>query len=387
MKILWLCKWFGNYRIPVYEHLNKLSGGNFYMAYNKEAVSELVHKKMEQTLGENAIGLEKEKHLIIGNKDSDMANGYIDFAWQPGLLKAIKNVNPDIIISDGFYQWTYAAILKSFRRKLCIFYERTAFVERNAPGWRKTYRKIMGKFADGFLINGSLTREYLAELGFSNRPMVEGCMVADCEGLSMAVNNCEENEITALAESIGITKGKGLVFLFVGQLVQRKGIKELLSVWGRHVKEFPDDSIIVAGQGVMESELKEKFSKVPGIKFVGQINYDAIHRYYALADVSVMPTLEDNWSLVVPEAMACGKPVATTPYNGCHVELIEEGCNGHLFDPLSEQSILDMLKAFHYDNLESLGRRSQEIIKNYTPSEAANNIYNLCQKLTSKGAM
>lgn len=38
------------------------------------------------------------------------------------------------------------------------------------------------------------------------------------------------------------------------------------------------------------------------MKFIGRMEYDNIYKYYAIADVFLMPTLEDNWCLVVPEA-------------------------------------------------------------------------------------
>ena len=381
MRILWLCRWFGNYRIPVYKELNRLTNGQFYMAYSKDAVTPLVHRQMRDALGDNAIALEKEKHFTIGKLDSNFDNSYIDIPYQSGLLNAISKVNPDIIISDGFFQWTFAAVLKSYRRKVCVFYERTEFVERNAPKWRILYRKLIGKFIDGFLINGSLTRKYLDNMGFTQKPKVEGCMVADCEGLSKAVESCPESVKSNLKKSLDI-QDEGLIFLFVGQLVERKGIKELLSGWSEHLNNFPDDTIIVAGQGVLGKELQNIYKNEKSIKFVGQVSYDHIAEYLAIADISVMPTLEDNWSLVVPEAMACSKPVATTPYNGCHIELIEEGKNGYVFDPLEKSSIVKMLAAFHNANLSNMGKRSKEIIANYTPLTAATGIFELCQKIT-----
>lgn len=383
MKILWLCRWFGNYRIPVYKELNRLTNGNFYMAYSRDAVTPLVNEQMKEALGDNAIALEKEKHIIIGKPDSTFANSYIDIPYQSGLLSAISKVNPDIIISDGFFQWTFAAVLKSFRRKVCVFYERTAFVERNAPKWRIIYRKLIGKFVDGFLINGSLTRKYLDSMGFTKKPKVEGCMVADCDGLSKAVEFCPDTAKSKLKNEIGINT-EGLTFIFVGQLVERKGIKEFLAGWAEHIKKYPNDNIIVAGEGVLGKELKERYKDEKSIKFLGQVSYDHIAEHLAIADVSVMPTLEDNWSLVVPEAMACGKPVATTPYNGCHVELIDEGKNGYVFDPLETSSTVKMLEKFHSADLQEMGKRSKEIISHYTPASAANGIFKLCQEIVKK---
>lgn len=61
MKILWISPWFGNYRIPVYDQLNKLSQGHFYLICSQENTSDLVRKKLKDALGTNAIIMSGEK--------------------------------------------------------------------------------------------------------------------------------------------------------------------------------------------------------------------------------------------------------------------------------------------------------------------------------------
>lgn len=109
---------------------------------------------------------------------------------------------------------------------------------------------------------------------------------------------------------------------------------------------------------------------------MGTVVYDTIYRYYNAADVFVIPTLEDNWSLVVPEAMACGLPVACSVYNGCYPELVHEGENGALFDPLDVKSTVKALDYFHHVDLDQQGARSIEIEKQYNTERVAQNIFN-----------
>ncbi len=45
------------------------------------------------------------------------------------------------------------------------------------------------------------------------------------------------------------------------------------------------------------------------VHFLGKIPYQEVYKYYGIADVFVLPTLEDNWSLVVPEAMSSDYPL------------------------------------------------------------------------------
>ena len=101
-----------------------------------------------------------------------------------------------------------------------------------------------------------------------------------------------------------------------------------------------------------------------------------IYKYYRISYVFIIPTLEDNWSLVVPEAMACGLPIACSIYNGCYPELVKQNINGRTFDPLVEESIIETLAYFHTKDLKRMGEQSVEIEKAYNPENTADNIIN-----------
>ena len=115
--------------------------------------------------------------------------------------------------------------------------------------------------------------------------------------------------------------------------------------------------------------------------FCGSVDYDDIAKYYVAADFFIMPTLEDNWSLVVPEAMACGLPVLCSEYNGCHPELIDSGKNGWVFDPLSREDTFQALKkcAENKSRLKQMGEKSKEIVSHHTPRHAAQAIFDACE--------
>lgn len=385
MKVLWISPWFGNYRIPVYDQLNKLCKGSFYLICSQENTSDLVRQKLKNTLGANAIIMSGEKRMTMGNEESDFANSALVIKKQPGLYKAIKNVNADIIITEGFGGWAPAGIryAVTHRKKLCMFYERTAYVERNSPKWRSLYRRLVGIPVNHFLINGTLTEEYLNNgLGFKHTPKIKGCMSADSFGLAQAVSSFSKSQKENLQKELKLNSG--LTFLFVGQMVARKGISELLAVWNQHIQKHPQDNLIVIGKGVLEAKLKQQYVLEDSIHILGAINYDLLYQYYAICDVFIMPTLEDNWCLVIPEAMACGKPVACSIYNGGHYELVQDNVNGYKFDPLNPNSVLQTLDKFHHADLSRMGAASKEIESNFTPDKAAQRIYEACLKVYKK---
>lgn len=136
-------------------------------------------------------------------------------------------------------------------------------------------------------------------------------------------------------------------------------------------KKYPNDILILVGAGDLGEVLKEKYALIDSIKFVGAVPYSDIYKYYAIADVFVIPTIEDNWSLVVPEAMSCGLPVATSIYNGCHTDLIYEGENGITFDTFQQDSIVKALDSFHYRNLKDMGEKSKQIETTFNTENCA----------------
>jgi glycosyltransferase involved in cell wall biosynthesis len=379
MKILWVNPSFLDYRIPVYKHLYELTEGNFYLIYSKKRVPRRCVEKIEKALGCNALGLENESSLKFRGK-GDFANTGISIPCPRGLYKLLASVEaPDIILSEGYFQWTPWAVFRAKRLKVpfLLAYERTVHTERNCPWWRTLYRKMLNKYIDGYVINGSLTQQYLKLSDISPTAIVQtGVMSADSNGLSEAAKGMSEKEKVALSQKLNLNHG--LTYLYTGRLIELKGVAYLLDAWMKHILNYPDDDLLIVGNGPLYGDFKEKYGSVSSIHFAGDVDYDSVYRYYAIADVFTIPTLEDNWSLVVPEAMACGLPIACSVYNGCFPELVSEGENGILFDTLKEETLLKALEYFHHADLAEMGAKSIEIENNYTPDKAASRIYRAC---------
>lgn len=380
MKILWLSSWFGDYRVPVYDNLNRLSDGAFWIVCSEMETSELVRRKLREKLGDHAIIMPQQKIIRLGNADSDFANSSLALHWQQGLYSAIRNVKPDVIIVEGFGRWAPAGIIYSIlhRKRLLMFYERTAWTERKAGWWRTLYRRLAGKAVDCFLSNGALSEQYLREnLGFSSAPIIRGCMSADSFYLHYDVEAELEARHKADREA-ECRNGKGIRFLYVGRIVEPKGIRQLLETWEIHHRSYPDDTLTLAGEGILLNEMRERYGDDKGIIMAGYVSYDRIYSYYKECDVVVQPTLEDNWSLVIPEAMSCGRAVMCSIYNGGYPELVKDSVNGYSFDPLDKEDFVNAFAKFHSANLLKMGRQGMMIEKNFSPEKAALRIYKAC---------
>lgn len=351
--------------MPFYKALNELCGGNFHLIYSKERVPSRCINKIEKALGENAHGLEHEACLKIGGNEGDFSCNGVSIPFPSGLSKLLKSVEADVIIAEGFFQWTPWALVRALRLKVpfIIAYERTAHTERHCPRWRLAYRKIINHFVNGYLVNGSLCRKYLeSNMFIKGKTIQEGIMAADSTALAAKVDS-----LRPLKRTVGVK------YLFVGRLITLKGVEYLLCAWQLHIQKYTDDSLTIVGDGPELGKLSSIL--VENVSFVGSVDYESIHQYYAQADVFVIPTLEDNWSLVVPEAMSCGLPIACSCYNGCHPELVKEDFNGTVFDPLKQESIERALAYFHQVDLRKMGAESREIERQYSPEKCAERAY------------
>lgn len=396
MRVLYANPIFLNYRIPFYKELNKLFQGNFYILFSKKRYIgrsnfEPLLKTIPEQLGDNAIPYDKEITYYPNTNSfhfipKDKINPKIPFVitFPLFLLKTIKQYKPDVLISEGFSQWTPFLCIYAWIHKTPLFigYERTCHTERNASYLKIFQRKIVNKFVSGYIANGSETKKYLETLGFSHNKIFIGGMSADSEGLRKTISQMSDEEKREMKKKYNPTE-KGLIYLFSGYFITRKGIDHLLSSWIQHIKNHINDNLILLGDGLLYDSLYKEYCNEKSIHFEGRIPYNQIGKYYAISDVFIMPTIEDNWSLVIPEAMACGLPVATSIYNGCHPELVHKDKNGITFDTFKHETILNALDYFHNVNLKDFGQESIRIEEKFNAKNSAYRVYQSILKITN----
>jgi UDP-glucose:(heptosyl)LPS alpha-1,3-glucosyltransferase len=117
--------------------------------------------------------------------------------------------------------------------------------------------------------------------------------------------------------------------LFAGHNFRLKGLHCLLTALGRASQRGLEAELLVVG-----SERQGEFQTMAGrlglasrVRFLGFVKDADMADYYRACDVLVHPTFSDHCSLVVLEALACGRPVITTRQNGA-AEFMESGRQG-----------------------------------------------------------
>jgi len=173
------------------------------------------------------------------------------------------------------------------------------------------------------------------------------------------------------------------VVLFVGTGFARKGLGALVEAMG--LLKSDDLCLWVVGRGGAAPYLgkAENAGVKDRIHFLGP--REGIERYYAAADLFVLPTLYDPGSNATMEALAAGLPVITTTGNGV-AELISDGEEGYAVeDPLDARRLADRMRAC-LGSREAMGRKAVEVARRYTIEASAREFIALINKVGENGA-
>jgi len=149
--------------------------------------------------------------------------------------------------------------------------------------------------------------------------------------------------------------------LFLSRLHPGKRVEDLLAAWGR--VRPPGWRLVIAGpdDGGHRATLEPLARGVgDAVHFEGAVQGAAKERLFRAADLFILPSLSENFGLVVAEALARGVPVITTtgtPWS----QLPARGCGWWIAtgaEPLAEA--LREAVAMPPDALAAMGRRGWE---------------------------
>lgn len=85
-----------------------------------------------------------DRKIAIGNQHTNLANSYVSLRYPKDIRKTIAEINPDILICEGFFKWSSYTLFQAQKMNIPAFivYERTLHTERNCPTWRKVARSL-----------------------------------------------------------------------------------------------------------------------------------------------------------------------------------------------------------------------------------------------------
>ena len=335
MRVLLLTNFPAPYNVPLYTELAQRNGFEFkilFLATTESNRSWQVDSKQFQF-------------------DHEFLLGWHGFAarWElpvhvnTGVWQRIRAYNPQVVITTGYdalAYWQAALYCRLFNKRFVLWNGTTklsAGRTRGPVGWLK---RLIVSAANGYVAYGTKAAEYLSHLG------------AQPENISHSINTVDMERFRVLVEAEHAREGfreerdryPSLLILYSGQLIPRKGVETLLEALAA-LRE-PEIGLIIVGSGPLEQDFRDHSRKVglANVHFEGFQPYEDLHRYYALADVCVLPSLEEVWGLVVNEALASGVYVLCSDRAGAAHDLVDEPWNGVLFSPDNADELVRALK-------------------------------------------
>ena len=126
------------------------------------------------------------------------------------------------------------------------------------------------------------------------------------------------------------------VILFASKLQERKHADHLVSAYTeilRRARTFAPPYLLIVGDGEQRAALEQQVRGLGlnGVRLTGFRNQTELPRFFALADVFVLPARHEPWGLVVNEAMATGRPVVLSTDVGAAADLVTDGVEGYVY--------------------------------------------------------
>ena len=184
----------------------------------------------------------------------------------------------------------------------------------------------------------------------------------------------DQREIDALRSALGCTRGVKLC-LIPARLEWYKGLIEF-------VKALPTDlladwKILIMGSGTLKQDIEAviEASELRDVILIKElIPYDEMPRYYAAADLFLLPSLMDRNPLSVVEALHAGLPVAVSSCAGNVDEAVADHENGWVLDVKNETVFARQLRevfSCREDQLRTMGAVSLRVQSQFWNSKRA----------------
>lgn len=141
--------------------------------------------------------------------------------------------------------------------------------------------------------------------------------------------------------------------LFVGRLVEKKGLQHLLEALPGVLRRVPDASLAIAGFGPEETALRARARELGlenAVRFLGAVPQDELPRLYRRAALFVAPFIraqsgdEEGLGLVLVEAIGCGCFVLAGKVSAL-AEVLGDGFDDMAVDPRNPATLSDRIVA------------------------------------------
>ena len=280
------------------------------------------------------------------------------------LVYLLNEVNPDVVAIAGYSE--PGMLLTLFwclwNHKPIILLSESKEDDDGRSEWKEKLKSLIINRCKAALVGGEIHKQYLAKLGMPSNAIFLGYDV---------VENQFFHPNTVCHLSSPLTKP---YFLAVNRFVSKKNLPLLIASYANYREQKGDLAwdLVLSGDGELRPQIEQQINELDLTKFIhlpGFLQQEELLPYFAHANCFIHASIQEQWGLVVNEAMAAGLPVIVSNRCGCFEDLVIEGVNGFGFDPKNQQALTQlMLKMSSQEvDLVAMGGASLKHIQKYSP--------------------
>lgn len=318
------------------------------------------------------------RHVVFPQRShADISMGVM---WRR-MTTQLNTLKPDAVAVNGYSLPDALAILAwcRWQRRPAILMSESKADDEPRQWWKEWVKRWLVRQYSASLCGGTPHQAYLVELGLRREQIFTGYDAVD--------NDYFRREATRVRQAPATVQHlPGLApddpfFLASARFIKRKNLDGLLLAYRRYREELAEHGsntpwrLVILGDGEERPQLEAiiKISQLAGVTLAGFRQIEDLPAYYGRAGVFIHPALQEQWGLVVNEAMAAGLPVLVSNRCGCFEDLVVEGVNGFGFDPDNNQQLVDlMLRASSGSiDLAQMGQASLAHIQKFSPDAFA----------------
>jgi glycosyltransferase involved in cell wall biosynthesis len=328
----------------------------------------------------------KSRNIMLDIRALRTKTDFLHLQW--GLWHDLKLYKPNIILSNQLGIRTLIAHYYGtiFSVPVVPWVSVSLYTEKKNWFFREYFRRWLLKRSPTICTNLTEGIRYLTEKHYVGEEKIFPTPYAvDVDKFHDIVQKFQSEGYKLRAKM----KMRGTVFLYVGHMIKMKGLNELIAGLQKVDKKYIDKFTFIFVGGELPKNLCQKLGQTD-IHFVnvGFVQPRELPLYYAMADVFIFPSLQDEWAIVINEAAAAGLPIISSIYAAATSDLVEDSFNGLRIDPYHDVEIavsVEKMMKLSDDERSVWGRRSFSMSKKIDLNYTVENMHNaLIHALSSK---
>lgn len=260
------------------------------------------------------------------------------------LRNKIKSSHFDVVHTHSYPPGILGRIAAKLAGVPVIIHHQHTNITSNMTNRQKVLERLASKYiTDRIIVCSNDSKKILIKESFGTENNISVMFNGVKESFSQPSNTAED-----LQKKLNLSKEK--VIVTVASLTTHKGHIYILKAVPEIVKQFPDVKFIFAGDGPEKNNLEQFVSKNNiGRYIIFAGNQQDVRPYLEIADIFVLPSLRENMSVSIVEAMSKKLSVIASDLGG-NPEIVINNQTGFLVESQNPEQLAEKIIELLKDN-------------------------------------